>query len=98
MSLFEQLATLNRPKENTNAMYNLTDFSIEELRLMAEMINSRMIYEEGCSKINRSYGDDEVTRIIQTRYDATIAKLKEMNVRVLTSLQIVKERETVISN
>lgn len=86
-------------QNNGEITYPLTDFSKEELSLLADMIHYRLEYEKGCAKHNiETYPDDEVTRIIQGRYNANITRLRDMNVRVLTSLQIVKEKETTLSN
>lgn len=81
-------------------MYPLTDFSKEKLRLLAELIQSRLTHEEACLKINDETSDDilGVKETLGKQYAATIQDLKEMNVWVLTALNVVKAEGIVTSN
>lgn len=83
--------------------YPLTEMSESQLLLLAEMIASRLRFEERSSKFNQElpvadHIDVAVIERLDTKFSQTIKDLKELNVWVLTALQIVKDRETIQSN
>lgn len=79
-------------------MYNLTDFSENELRYLSRMMDVAITnHQDSIDRI--SSFDDSVTkdRMIH-RQGNKLAMCREMNVRFLTALQIVKDRETTNAN
>lgn len=98
MSLFDQIANLNKPI-TTQGQFPLTDFSASKLLLLSEAINNLMEQQKGRSKANEEYPeapDDAIFNIkneMRKEYADKITDLREMNVWVLTAFQIVNDRE-----
>jgi len=81
-------------------MYNYTDHSEEELRDMSEAFESLIKEKQSLIDISNSYGEDlaKLSEEINKKKSRSIARLRELNVRALTALQIVKDRQTTLSN
>lgn len=79
--------------------YNLTDFSRTELRVLSDLIQEKIDETTNHLKGIQQYippGDVKEDMIRdQHRYKAV---LKEINVRVLTSLQIVRDKDKEVAN
>lgn len=79
-------------------MYNLTDFSPEELSLLCEALealkNSRRTQLEWIETF-----DIESIRLKETiKVSIDIERILEMNVRALTAFSILKDRDKTLSN
>jgi len=81
-------------------MYNYTDHSEEELRDMSEAFEALIKEKQSLIDLSNSYGEDlaKLSEDINKKKSRSIARLREMNVRALTALQIVKDRQTTLSN
>lgn len=80
-------------------MYQLTDYNQSSLRIISNMIQDRIeTLDAHVAKAKEYIPEgavlDDVTR--KDKREASI--LREFNVHVLTSLQIVKDREQIESN
>lgn len=79
--------------------YNLTDFSRTELKVLSDLIQEKIDETTNHLKGIQQYippGDVKEDMIRdQHRYKAV---LKEINVRVLTSLQIVRDKDKEVAN
>lgn len=81
-----------------NEGYPLTDFTLEELSLLADSITRHLVIERKrftdfeSFDLENSYLDDRI------KMSLTIERLLEINVRVLTAFSIVKEREKVTNS
>lgn len=81
-------------------MYDLINFSEQELRAMSEAFAMSIENKKGLIEQYGLYGDD-ISRLMKgnrDRLQGDITVLREMNVRALTALQIVRDRQTVNSN
>lgn len=80
-------------------MYDLTSFSRTELRVLSDLIQEKIDETTNHLKGIQQYippGDVKEDMIRdQHRYKAV---LKEINVRVLTSLQIVRDKDKEVAN
>lgn len=80
-------------------MYDLTSFSRTELRVLSDLIQEKIDETTDHLKGIQQYippGDVKEDMIRdQHRYKAV---LKEINVRVLTSLQIVRDKDKEVAN
>lgn len=80
-------------------MYDLINFSQTELRALADLLQEKIE-----ATTQHIYGIEKYVPPGDVKYDMLSkehkrqAVLKEINVRVLTSLQIVKDRETTHAN
>jgi len=81
-------------------MYSYTDHSEEELRDMSEAFEALIKEKQSLIDLSNSYGEDlaKLSEDINKKKSRSIARLRELNVRALTALQIVKDRQTTLSN
>lgn len=81
-------------------MFPLTDFSLSELRILSKMIDKKI------KKINAFTNHlieilpegGETYNNIMERNSKDLPELREMHVRVLSAIEIVKQRETIQAN
>lgn len=81
-------------------MYNLTEYTPQQLRVMRTAIQDRIDKQREFVKAREAHGPDLINLLIE---DISAAKVEletlfEMRVHVITALQIVKDREQVVSN
>lgn len=74
-------------------MYLLTDYSEEELRLMSTALSELLKNKEHI--LEYSSGMMPYTAVNNMRKDTSL--IREMNVRALTALQIVRDRNLVMN-
>lgn len=81
-------------------MYPLTEFSESKLRLLNELIGSRLLHERKCAEFNLIIPDDNIETVarLAAKLDATIKDLEDMRTWVLTALQMVTTEEKLQSN
>lgn len=79
-------------------MYNLTDYSLSDLRVIQAANEEHMNDLADQIKLTFKYFDGDVCESAIAKIHSKIAVLREHNVHLLTAIQIVKDRETVNSN
>lgn len=80
-------------------MYQLTDYNQSSLRIISQMVQEKIETLDAHVAKAKEYIPEGPTLDDITRKDKREASvLREFNVHVLTSLQIVKEREQIESN
>lgn len=80
--------------------YNLSEFSLNELRILNKLVETRM---QTINSFTRHLLDimpvtSDTRNDIMERNNRELPELREMNVRILTSIDIVKNRELSQSN
>lgn len=78
--------------------YPLTEFTLKELRVLSEAITLRI--EDKQIDINRTnkMWPSSVKRNLLSKFEDGLPELREMHVRVLTAIDIVKQKETTNAN
>lgn len=81
-------------------MYNLTDFSLKELRILDRLIVNQMTEKtDRIEMINKNlHHKGEIKEMLLSNANADLPELREMHVRVLTSIAMKKDFETVTQN
>lgn len=79
-------------------MYNLTDYNESALRILCEQ-NAKNIEDVNAFIVGaEKYIPEPMLSDVTRRDRRRLSVLREHNVHLLTSLQIVKDKETVLSN
>jgi hypothetical protein len=79
-------------------MYNLTDYSLKDLRVIQAAIESKIQDLAEQIRLAHEYIPLDMHKDITRKDNKAMAILKEHNVHLLTAIQIVKEKETVNAN
>lgn len=80
-------------------MYDLINFSERELRMLSHLLQVKIQQEnEEINWIKSSIRKGEIHNELTKVRNENIATAKELNVRVLTALGIVKNRQAIQSN
>ncbi len=81
-------------------MYNLTDFTLKELRMLSVAVSNEIKDKTDMIDVinlNLRHSESVKSDLIRNASHG-LSELREMNVRILTSIDIVKNRESVQSN
>lgn len=80
-------------------MYNLTDYNASALRIILKPVQERIEYlNEIIAKAKQYIPEGETLDRIVRKDCRELEVLREHSVHLLTALQIVKDRETVLQN
>lgn len=78
--------------------YPLTEFSLKELTLLSEAICEKIdVKQAEISRAKMLYSSGLRREVIR-KYNDGMPELREMHVRVLTAIDIVKQKETTNAN
>lgn len=77
--------------------YPLTEFSLKELHILSNLI-SEGIDDKQCLTRVANMVDGTVGKRLSNKYQDGLSELREMHVRVLTAIDIVKQKETTNAN
>lgn len=78
--------------------YNLTDYSLKDLRVIQSAIESKIQELNDQIVAAHKYLPESIHGDVTRKDNQAMVILKEHNVHLLTAIQIVKERDTVTSN
>lgn len=79
-------------------MYNLTDYSLSDLRIIQAVIEDRIAELEAFITLSEKHLAGDLRDSLVLKYGRAITVLKEHNVHLLTAIAMVKQNETVNSN
>ncbi len=81
-------------------MYQLTEFSLKELKILSGLINTEISEKTNrVESINVNIKHQgKIHRDLIDRANENLPELREMHVRILTSIEIVKSKETIQAN
>jgi len=81
-------------------MYKLENFSLSELRILNKLIDTRINTVNSFTRhlLELMPEASDTRNELMRRNNDELPELREMNVRILTAIEMVKQRETIISN
>lgn len=78
--------------------YNLTDFTLKELRMLHVAVSNLIQNKTDRLFQTEIFPDGPTKTHLVSNANNGLSELREMNVRILTSIDIVKNRESIQSN